>query len=79
MKVHEFYADFFDYLLDRIAPEDILAYNIPNSAKKRAEELLIFINTGNITAEERDELRHIREFDLLLAELKAKALARIDS
>ena len=79
MRVHAVYEDFFDYLLDHVSAGDILTYNVPASAKKRAEELLVHKSAGTITPEELEELRQLGEFDVLLAALKAKALARIDS
>ena len=65
---------FLNYLVEKATPQEILAYEIPESAKERTIELLDKQDEGTLTPEEAEELEQIAQMDLLLTALHAKAL-----
>jgi hypothetical protein len=69
---------FLDYLIEKATPQEILAYEIPESAQTRTRELLDKQDDGTLTPEEAEELEQIRQMDLLLMALHARALRAID-
>jgi trans-aconitate methyltransferase len=70
---------FLDYLVEKATPQEILAYEIPESARERTLELLDKQDDGTLGAEEAEELEQIRQLDLLLMALHVKALRALRS
>jgi hypothetical protein len=68
------YDAFLDYLVQKATPREILAFQLPESARERAEELLDRNNAGTLTPEERAELEQMLQTDRLISVLKARAL-----
>jgi hypothetical protein len=68
---------FLDYLIEKATPQEILAYEIPESAQTRTRELLDKQDDGTLTPEEAEELEQIRQMDLLLMALHARALRAV--
>ncbi len=65
---------FLNYLVEKATPQEILAYEIPESARERTLELLDKQDEGTLNTEEAEELEQIVQMDLLLQALHAKAL-----
>jgi hypothetical protein len=68
---------FLNYLVEKATPQEILAYEIPEAARERTIELLDKQDEGTLSKDEADELEHIRQMDLLLQALHARALRAI--
>lgn len=71
-------APAFDYFLDfvvtKATPEEILAFQLPESERQRAIDLLDKQDEGTLTPDELAELEQIAELDGLVSMLKARAL-----
>lgn len=65
---------FLDYLVTKATPEEILAYEIPESERERTLELLGKQEEGSLTPAEEEELEQICQMELLIMSLHAKAL-----
>jgi hypothetical protein len=65
---------FLDFLVEKATPQEILAYKVPDSVNARTIELLERRDEGNLTASEAEELEQIRQMDLMLQALYARAL-----
>ena len=65
--------------MDRVPPEEILAFKASSASQKRLENLLDRLKAEEITPEERAELDHMAEFDLMMGVLKARAVAIVKS
>jgi hypothetical protein len=65
---------FLDFLVEKATPQEILTYKVPDSVNARTIELLERRDEGTLTASEAEELEQIRQMDLLLQEVYAKAL-----
>lgn len=70
---------FLDYLIEKATPQEILAYEIPELAQARTRELLDRQDDGTLTPEEAEELEQIRQMDLLLMALHARALRAVNT
>ena len=68
---------FLNYLIEKATPQELLAYQIPEAAQARSVELLDKQDEGALTLEEAEELEQIRQMDLLLMALHAKALRAV--
>lgn len=68
------YNEIVDYLVEKATPQEILAFQASDSARRRAEELFERSNEGTLTPDERVELEHIVEIESLMSLLKAKAM-----
>jgi hypothetical protein len=68
---------FLDFLIEKATPQEILAYEIPESAQMRTIELLERRDEGTLTAAEAEELQQIGQMELLLQSLHARALRAI--
>ncbi len=66
---------FLDFVVKKATPEEILAFQLPESERQRAIELLDKQDEGALTPDEMAELEEMRQVDLLVMTLKAKALA----
>jgi hypothetical protein len=71
------YNDLLQFLVERASPDQILAYRVSPEIQVRADELLQRLKTEELTPEESEELGQMREFDLMVRALKAKALAAL--
>ena len=69
------YDHFLDFLVKKATPAEILAFEIPESERQRAIELLDRQDTGELTPEEAAELEQMAQVDQLVSALKARALA----
>ncbi|MBZ0276860.1 MAG: hypothetical protein K8I60_11985 [Anaerolineae bacterium] len=68
------YDEFLEYLAQRAAPEEILAFKASESAQRRADELTERNKAGELSPEEALELEQMLRFNRLVALLKVKAL-----
>jgi len=73
-KLTPIYDSFLDYLVEKATPQEIIAFQIPESVQQRATVLLARNNAGILTPEEAIELEQMQQLDRLVAVLKAKAL-----
>jgi hypothetical protein len=71
------YNDLLQFLVERASPDQILAYRVSPEIQARADELLQRLKMEELTPEESEELGQMREFDLMVRALKAKALAAL--
>ena len=71
------YTSFVEYLLEKMTPEEILAYQASDDEQERAEELTEKNKDGILTQEERTELKQMMELDLLVGLLKARAMVAL--
>jgi len=76
--VTHIYDDFVNFIVDRVSAEDILAFKASSASQKRMEKLLERLKAETITPEEKAELDHMADFDLLVGVLKAKAMAALN-
>lgn len=68
------YDHLLGYLIDKASPQNILAFSLSEQEKERAIELLDKQDEGTLTSEEAVELEQMREVELLVMALRAKAL-----
>lgn len=68
------YDELLEYLVKKVTPDEILAFQVSEAAQQRAEELTRRNNAGTLTPEETVELEQMLQFDGLVSVLKAKAL-----
>ncbi|MCB9457897.1 MAG: hypothetical protein H6671_18090 [Anaerolineaceae bacterium] len=73
------YDEFLEYLAQRAAPEEILAFQASESAQRRADELTERNKAGDLSPDETLELEQMLRFNRLVALLKAKALKSLRS
>jgi hypothetical protein len=71
------YLDLMDYLIEKVTPEEILAYKASAQEQERAFELLEKNNAGTLTPEESEELAEMQEVDRFVALMKSRALAKL--
>jgi hypothetical protein len=76
------YHELADFIVEKISPEEILAFKVSPAAQKRAAQLLQTMKTASLTEEEAAELEQIEleqiaQFDLLVGVLKARAMAAL--
>jgi hypothetical protein len=68
------YSSLLNFILERATPEDILAFQLPESEKERAVDLLDKQDEDALTLEEEAELQRMMVMEGLLLELKARAM-----
>lgn len=68
------YVAFADYLLNKLSPEEILAFKAPEAEHEYARELIEKNNAGTLTADERLEAEQMLQFERMMSVVKAKAL-----
>ena len=68
------YNAFVDFVVQKATPNEVLAFKLPASTKRRAIELLERSNAGTLTPEEALELEQMQQIDRLVSVLKARAL-----
>jgi hypothetical protein len=68
------YDHLLDFLIAKASPDEILAFELNDTDKQRAIELLDKQDEGTLTEEESAELAEMREAELLIMALRAKAL-----
>jgi hypothetical protein len=73
------YDEFLDFLIEKVTPEEMLAFRASQAAQARADELTELNKTGTITPTESAELEQLLELDLLLSILKAKAFIALQN
>jgi hypothetical protein len=69
------YDDLVESILDWASPEQILAFKVSPARQARVEALIEKLKAEALTADERQELEQIRQFDRLVGVLKARAQA----
>ena len=72
------YDELVEYLARRASPQEVLAFEISDAAKRRAETLLERNSAGLLTPAEVVELEQMSHFDGLVSVLKAQARARLN-
>ena len=68
------YDHLLDFLIEKATPEEILSFELTKAEKDRAIELLDKQDEDDLTPDEAVELEQMRETELLMMALKAKAL-----
>ncbi len=68
------YDHLLDYLIEKASPQEILAFSLSEADKQRAIELLDKQDDDRLSADEAAELEQMREVELLIMALRAKAL-----
>jgi hypothetical protein len=68
------YVAFADFLLEKLPPEEILAFKASEAEQEYVRELIERNNAGTLTAEERDEVEQMLQFERMMSVLKARAL-----
>jgi uncharacterized protein YciU (UPF0263 family) len=68
------YDSLLDFIMARATPEDVLAFDLPQSEKDRAIELLDKQDDDALTPEEAAELQQMLVVERIFMALKARAL-----
>jgi hypothetical protein len=68
------YDQFLDMVVMKMSPQEILAFEIPETLQERADELADRYKENQLNRQEIAELEQMMEFDELVSLLKAKAL-----
>ncbi len=71
------YTSFVEYLLEKMTPEEILAYQASEDEQERAEELTEKNKDGKLTPQEREELQEMMNLEALVNLLKVRALVAL--
>jgi hypothetical protein len=71
------YDYFLSFILEKATPEDILAFELPESERQRAIVLLERQDDDTLTPEEASELEQMLRIDGLISVLKARAIAAL--
>jgi hypothetical protein len=69
------YDYFLAFLVEKATPQEILAFEIPETEQQHAIALLDKQDAGTLTPEEVVELEQMQRIDRMVSALKAKALA----
>ncbi len=72
------YDSFLDFLVKKATPAEIIAFQAPEEAQQRANELLDRHSAGELSPEEMAELEQMQQLDRLVSALKARALASLE-
>lgn len=67
------YAEFIDFIVDGMTPEQIIAYKPSTEAQKRVEALVWALKDDSISPDERSELNHHIELEHIIRMAKTKA------
>lgn len=67
------YADFIDFIVEGMTPEQIIAYKPSEKSQKRVNELVWALKNDSISPDERAELNHYVELEHIVRMAKAKA------
>ena len=68
------YDEFVEMLVDKVTPQEIIAFKASPEAQARSRELIEKNNAGTLTDEEKTEVERILQFERLFSVLKARAL-----
>lgn len=71
------YDYLLDYLVEKASPEEILAFELPQVLKERAQALMAK-DQHNLTSEESRELSQLLETEALVAALRGRALEALN-
>ncbi len=69
--------EFLEYLIEKVTPAEILAFQPSAVAIARADALLDRSSEGTLTTDKRAELDQMLKMDRLVSVLKARALATL--
>jgi hypothetical protein len=69
--------EFLSFILERLTPEEILAYKVSPAVQQRINTLVELNSEDGLNSAERLELDEILEFERWMTLLKSKALAAI--
>jgi len=73
MVVASLYDELIEYLAEKAPPEVVLAFEPSEEAQRRAEYLLQQNQAGELTPDEKLELKQLQQFDGVVSVLKARA------
>ena len=71
------YHELADFIVEKISPDEILAFKVSPASQRRAEQLVELMKTAELSPEQSAELEQIAQFDLLVGVLKARAMAAL--
>lgn len=71
------YAEFLEYLMTKMTPEEILAYKVSDNAQAQVDELTDKNKSGILSESEEAELQQLMELELTFSILKAKAVVAL--
>lgn len=71
------YTSFVEYLLEKMTPEEILAYQASEAEQERADELTEKNKEGILTPHEREELQEMMNLEALIHLLKVRAMVAL--
>ena len=77
MHVLAVYDYCLSFLVEKVTPQEILAFEIPGSERQRAIALLNRQDDGLLTSKEVTELEQMQRIDRLPSVLKAKVLEAV--
>jgi len=73
------YDYFLDFIVAKATPPEILAFELPSDVRQRAIELLDKQDEDSLTSDEAAELEQMRQIELLMMALKARAIESSES
>jgi hypothetical protein len=73
-QLHPVYDPLLDFIYERVTTEDILRFELPETIRQRAIDLLERQDDDTLTAEEADELEQMHQMNRMVSALKTRAL-----
>ena len=73
------YAEFIDFIVEGMTPEQIIAYKPSDKAQQRVDELVWALKNDTIDPDERAELNHHVELEHIIRMAKAKARQHVQN
>ncbi len=73
------YAEFVDFIVEGMTPEQIIAYEPSEKAQQRVDDLVWALKNDSISPDERAELNHHVELEHITQMAKAKARQYVQS
>ncbi|MBC7813384.1 MAG: hypothetical protein H7175_19650 [Burkholderiales bacterium] len=71
------YDELFDFIIEKVSPEEVLAFRASPKVQERAAYLTDQNNAGKLTDKEAVELKALMDLTLLVSVLKARALEKM--
>jgi hypothetical protein len=71
------YEEFIDFLLEKLSPEEIIAFTASPEAQERSRLLVERQSAGQLTADDHSQLQRILDFERVFVYLKARALQAV--
>ena len=66
------YDEFFEWLIQHMTPEDIIAFQMPQESRDRIQEIVNHNSAGQITSEDEAELQQAVDFEHMILHIKQK-------